>query len=245
VIRRINMNPVLTWTGPTSGSQDLFANQTIDWTALGTYTFTVNRNVILNLTAAGSGASGESVGGSADGGDGGASGAWGTASGVLFQSGVTYEAYVSTANDGLASYVAIQGGAKSIEMGSGMGRSTPGTVITGVGVAGANGGLGGAYASVGPGGAHGSINVGGAGAGGGGGTQGSTVLGGGGNGGGLTNGSSDHGSVPGQGDPGGQGLPVTVAGSSCSAGGGGGFSGDTGSGGASSGYNGAVQLVLA
>lgn len=243
--RRIGVNPILAWSGPTSGSQDLFANPTLNFTTPGTYTFTVNRNVRLNLTAAGSGYPGQFVGLSSDGGFGGASGAWGTASNQVFESGVTYEIRVSATGDTLSSFVGVLAGAKRIEMGSGNGRATPGAVITGSGVAGAVGGLGGGYGTVAPGGAAGAINPSGAGAGGGGGTQGSTVLGGGGSGGGMSNGTSDHGAAPGQGDVGGPGLPVTVAGVSCAAGGGGASSGDTGSGGNTSGYNGAVQMVLA
>lgn len=236
--------PILTWVGATSGAQNLSINRTLNFTTPGTYTFTVTEVVRLNLAVGGAGASGQAVGLSSNGGNGGASGAVGTVAAAVFQPGVTYEIRVPAANSGLSAYVKVQGGASLIEMGSGVGRTTPGTVVVGTGVAGANGGLGGTYDSVAPGGAPGSINVSGAGAGGGGGTQGSVVLGGGGSGGGMANGSSDHGTPPGQGDVGGQGLPVLVAGVNTAAGGGGASSGDTGAGGNTAGYQGAAQLVF-
>lgn len=243
--RLSNAPPILMWAGATSGSRNLLANGTLNFTTVGTYTFTVTRSVRVNINAAGAGADGVAAGLSANGGNGGASGAVGNVASVLLTPGVTYEIRVPAHGSGNSAYLKVQAGAALIEMGSGVGRTTPGTVITGTGVAGANGGLGGGYATVAPGGAPGSLTgAGGAGGGGGGGTQGSTVLGGGGSGGGMSNGTADHGTVPGQGDPGGVGLAIVVAGVNTAGGGGGASSGDTGSGGNTPGYPGAVQVVF-
>lgn len=222
-------NPIITWSGTTSGSQNLLTNPNVPFATVGTYTFTVNRPCTFDLEAVGSGIDGN-AGVAAnfpapDGGSGGGAGASGTAS-YTFVPNVTYEIRVPARNVAQSAFIGIQGGAKIIEMNSGSGR-LGGAVVTGSGDNGGDGGLGGIGESVAPGGSNGTVNGAGAGGGGGGGTQGSTTLGGGGNGGGMTNGTSDHGTPPGFGDQGGIGRSVTCAGISAGAGGGGGASGDT------------------
>lgn len=212
-----NAIPILTWAGTTSGFQNLLANPTIDFTALsGVYTFFVNRTIQVNYSSAAPGGRGGDGAVSANGGFGGSSGAVNTGTLITLFNGIIYEIGVGETNVTVDTYLKISSGVD-------IHRLTGVSVVTGSGIAGASGGNGGIYNSVSPSGGDGSTN-GGAGGGGGGGTSGSIQLGGGGSGGGTTNGTSAHGSAPGFGDIGGNGISVIIAGINCAYGGGGGSS---------------------
>ena len=72
----LSTDPVITWTGPTSGSRDFDIVGGTTFSAPGTYTFTVSRpmNVAFRGTAGGGGGAAGMVGGGAPGGSGGGGG---------------------------------------------------------------------------------------------------------------------------------------------------------------------------
>src|SRR5438094_10260005 len=74
----------ITWSGPTSGSQNVGSTSTLAFTTPGTYTFSVDIAMVVSFkgtASGGGGANGASVGGGGGGGGGDGAGVTGTAAG--------------------------------------------------------------------------------------------------------------------------------------------------------------------
>lgn len=247
--------PLLTWTGPTNGTQDMKANPVLYFVAApGTYMITVQGEITLSWEICGNGAYGGNGGIDANGGNGGGCGEVRSGNVVLVP-GTTYHLGLQGANVNGNSFIAVLGGPAIVAAGGTGNRNAP--VPTNIGALvfpGRIGGQGGQFVTVAPDGDSGTYS--GAyspGSGGGGGCGGGASLGHGGDGGGRP-GSGDPPQDPGHGPPGAGGTGGTGIGwrgFAIGAGGGGGASANNNpiSGGPTpgrAGYNaGAVAIFVA